>query len=312
MHLSARPAALLAATLALAAAPAAAQTAAPPTLSAQVLDHRIIEDTTVDGLRMIELSGLAFDAATPVLYAVSDRAALFTLDFQTDGTAITRLDPRRGVALTGLDGAELTEGDFGPEAVSLRRDGPDAGTLLIVSETGPRAGVFDLNGRMLSEVALPEAVTDPKRQSGKNSGLEAMTELPGIGLLTLPEAPLKDEPATRHRIWRADGSSIFFSSEDIGESRVKSMTSTPDGRLLMVERTKDGKTLTPHLRLLDPALCDADSACPTAVAALDVPGITDADFEGITQVGDGLYLIVSDDKVKKQQRSVFALIRVQM
>lgn len=311
MTLSAR-AALLSACLALPALPAAAQTAPPPTLTAEVLDHRIVEDTEIDGQRMIELSGLAFDPIPSVLYAVSDRAALFTLDFATDGTAITRLNPLSGVALTGIDGAELDRKEFGPEAVSMRHDGPETGTLLIVSENGPRAGVFTLKGRMLSEADLPEPVTDPARQSGKNSGLEAMTELPGTGLLTLPEAPQTDEPALQHRIWRADGSSFFYSSADIGESRVKSMTATPDGRLLMIERTKDKKRLTPHLRLLDPAQCQPDAPCPTAVVALDVPGIDDADFEGLTQVGDGLYLMVSDDQIKKTQRSVFALIRVGM
>lgn len=88
------------------------------------------------------------------------------------------------------------------------------------------------------------------------------------------------------------------------------MTTLPDGRLLLVERTKAGKTLTPHLRLIDPTACSSDGPCPTTVVTLQVPGITDADFEGITRVGPDLFLIVSDDKIAKHQRTVFALVRL--
>ena len=285
---------------------------APLTLRATVLDHRVLPEIEVDGLKMVELSGMAFDPIPSILYALSDRAMLFSLDFATDSETITALAPVSGVPLTDGDGTPLSHDVFSPEAVTMRRDGPETGTLLIVSETGPRAAVFGLDGRMWSEHPLPEILRDPSGQSGANAGLEAMTELPGIGMLTMPEAPLADAPALEHRIWRADGTSFFYSSDDIGESRVKSMTATPDGQLLMIERTKAKKKLTPHLRLLDPARCTADAACPTAVVPLDIPGIDDADFEGLTRVGDGLYLIVSDDKVKKQQRSVFALIRIEL
>jgi hypothetical protein len=41
-----------------------------------------------------------------------------------------------------------------------------------------------------------------------------------------------------------------------------------------------------------------------------VPGISDADFEGLTRVGEDLFLVVSDDKIGRDDRSVFALLRV--
>lgn len=65
-----------------------------------------------------------------------------------------------------------------------------------------------------------------------------------------------------------------------------------------------------HLRLIDPATGPTDGLCPGARATLAVPGLTDAGFEGITRLGPGHILLVSDNAIARQQRTVFAPIRV--
>ena len=90
------------------------------------------------------------------------------------------------------------------------------------------------------------------------------------------------------------------------------METLPDGRLVILERdvsAADG-SLIPWLCILDPASCGSGRLCTTQVARIEVPGITDADFEGLAYVAENLFLIVSDDKIGKDHRSVFGLLRV--
>ncbi|MBM3606403.1 MAG: hypothetical protein FJX25_17260 [Alphaproteobacteria bacterium] len=68
--------------------------------------------------------------------------------------------------------------------------------------------------------------------------------------------------------------------------------------------------LRPDLRVIDPRTCRDGTCADSSTAPIEVPGITDADYEGLTQVGDDLFLLVSDDRIKKKQRSVFVLLRV--
>lgn len=291
----------------------ASPVAADPVLTAQVTDTLVLPEVDVQGIGMAELSGLGFEADTGILHAVSDRGQVFQLRLSLDGDRFAALDPVAAAALTDTAGAQLNSDDFNPEALDvLDGDNGVAGdtVLLVVSETGPRAARFGTDGRMLTEVQLPPAVTEAAARFGKNKGLEAMAVHPSLGLVTLPEEPQSSEGRTNHALYTQGGKVLHYDGSDIGASVVKAMTTLPDGRLLLIERTKAGKILTPHLRLIDPAACPSDGPCPTSVVTLQAPGITDADFEGITRVGTDLFLIVSDDKIAKQQRTVFALVRL--
>lgn len=279
-------------------------------MSARVLDHRVLPEIDVNGETMAELSGLAYDPQTQTVYAVSDRATLFSLAFSTDGETITALEPQAAAALTDADGNALAEQGFGPEALMLRPDETGALNFAILSESGPRAALFKRDGGWLAEIDLPSAVRDSSRQAGKNRGLESIAHHPELGLVTLPEEPFEPAQRTAHTLYAEGGETLSWSSEDIGASRVKAMTALPDGRLLVLERIKEDKALVPYLRLVDPAVCAADTLCKTQAVRLDVPGIDDADFEGIVAVSPSLFLLVSDDRIKKEQRSVFALVDV--
>lgn len=279
-------------------------------LTARVLDHRILPAIDVDGQTMAELSGLAYDPEKQIVYAVSDRATLFSLAFATEGEKIATLEPQSAYSLTGADGATLADQGFGPEELVIRPGEAGVPAFAILSESGPRAALFDQEGRWLKEIDLPAAVRDSSRQAGKNRGLEAMTHHPELGFVTLPEEPYEPAPRSQHRLYAEGGETLTWSSDDIGESRVKAIATLPDGRLLALERVKEGKALVPHLRLIDPQACLPDADCETSAVRLDVPGIHDADFEGIVAVSPTRFLLVSDDRIDKKQRSVFALVEV--
>ena len=84
-------------------------------------------------------------------------------------------------------------------------------------------------------------------------------------------------------------------------------------RLFILERTRDNVTdaLTPWLRIVNLQGCAASLPCTGTQLPIPVEGITDADFEGLTSLGDALFLMVSDDKIDGDLRSVFVLFRVE-
>lgn len=282
---------------------------ADDTLAVQVLDVQILPETQVDGLPMAEISGLGWDGDNGVLYGVSDRATLFRFDLDVTDDRLARLEPVAGAELRDADGEPLKSKIFDPEGMAILSSAQDGQTLLILSETGPRAAAFDGGGQMLHEVALPaglDAALDERR--GKH-GPESLTVLPDGTLVTAPEVAVQlDDGGFRHDLLTGEGPDLSFSQD--AETRLKSIMTLADGRLLMLERQGKGKDLRPNLRLLDPAGCTDDGDCPTVAMPVAVPDVTDADYEGLTQIGDDLFLMVSDDRIKKEQRSVFVLMRL--
>lgn len=297
----------LLAGLGLTVSPAHAQTTTPA-LNVEVLDHRVLPQTEIDGLKFSELSALAYDADGGALYGVSDKSILFRIGFAQENGAITELAPLAGWRLLDAQGAEMKSSGFNPEGADLR----PGGGLVIVSENGPRAALFDLQGNWQEAVDLPLALQDPSLQRSDKDGLESLAEHPVHGLLSATEEPQAAEDREHHSIHAADGRRFSYDTTDIGKTNIKSLTLDPAGRLLVLERHRvpDTDRLEPYLRLLDPASCAEGADCPTSKAGFSLPGFENADFEGMTALGDDLYLLVSDDKVDGAQRSVFALLRV--
>lgn len=282
---------------------------AAPQLRVELLDHRVLPQTRVDGLKFSELSALVHDPETGALYGVSDKAILFRIDFAQAGGRIATLAPLAGWRLRDETGAEMKSRTFNPEGAYLREDGQG---LVIVSENGPRAALFDLEGRWRADADLPEPLRDASLQRSDKDGLESLAEHPAHGVISATEEPPADAERTRHTIHAADGRHFSYRTDDIGKTNIKAISVDEAGRLLVLERHRvDGaETLKPYLRLIDPAACPATGDCPTALAGFGVPGIENADFEGMTALGDQLYLLVSDDRTAEGRRSIFALLRV--
>lgn len=282
-------------------------------LNVEVLDQLTLGESQVDGLDFAEISALAYDAEAAKLYGLSDTALLFDIDFAQDGDQITRLEPRTGMALTDAEGTPLKPRDFNPEGAYLD---PDGKGIVVVSENGPQAALFDAAGKWLNEVTLPEGLRDDSLQRSRKDGLEALALHPTHGILSAPEEPHEAAARELHTIHAADGALFSYETDEAtGRTNIKSMLVDEAGRLLILERhnDKEADVLQPYLRLIDPQACpvtDGSEACPTALAKITVPQITDADFEGLTQVGPDLYLMVSDDKIDGEQRLVWALLRV--
>ena len=86
-----------------------------------------------------------------------------------------------------------------------------------------------------------------------------------------------------------------------------------DGRLLVLERAESGKgkgkTTVVALRELDLNACAPGQACAVReLAVLDRADETD-NFEGLTYLGGGRVMIVSDDRGKSGRGTTFTVLQ---
>lgn len=298
-------AALLGASTLALAAPAMAQP-----LDLAVLDSKPVPTKSPGGQSINELSGLAWVADEKLLYAVSDDGILHQFSIEVGGGKIVVLEPVLSVALnTGT--TPVTVNAEGMAAVNGDNGKADDTELLVAFEDGPAIHRFRPDGTWLGAVQLPETLADPSRYSEPNSRLEAVAVTATQGIVTAPEEAMMGEPGDTHTIHGLDGKRWTFATFQPKRSNLKAIEPMPDGRLLLLERTREqkGGPSVGRLRVLDPKTCGGDVPC--AVENLD-PGsspLLNDNFEGMASLGGGLYLLVTD-KTRKEAPGMFALVSV--
>lgn len=283
------------------AAPAWSQTV-------RLVDHLILGESKIDGEKIGEFSALVVAPDGNGLIAVSDRGYLARLAVTIEGEDLVAVELLSVHVLTGPDGRALRDDDVSPEGAAMLPDG----TIAIVDETTARLMVFDAMGTWLRDDLLPEALRDVGLQASETDGVEALAWTEATGFLAIPEEPQQGFGRNDHRLRTTLAGDWTLAIEGLEAISIKGMEAA-DSRIFVLERTRDGRTdaLRPYLRILDPVACQSARACTGATYPVSVPGIEDADFEGIAALGDGLLLLVSDDKIDGDLRSVFALIAIE-
>lgn len=265
----------------------------------------------IDGERISELSGLAWDEDEQRLYAISDRGVLFRFkvtlgnhgELDVEPIAANRLAPPAGAL--GVDAEGL--------AVDGSRDGLKGNSSLLVSTEGPpRVIRYTPSGQPLETLPLAGGLGDPARYDKANAMLEAVTIHPAHGLLAAAEAPLAGAPDDQHQIF-SNGRAWTFSHYPANDSRLKGMDVMKDGHLLVLERAERGKgkarSMLIALREVDIGRCEIGQPCPVRdLAVLDRPDETD-NFEGLTYLGNGRVMIVSDDRGKSGRGTTFTVLQ---
>lgn len=274
----------------------------------RLVDVTVIEDLRVGGERFGEFSALVADPAGAGVIAVSDRGYLARIGVATEGDGLSLTLPETLQMLTGPEGEPLRDADFNPEGAALMADG----TIAIVSESGPTLAVFDRTGAWLRQEKLPVGLQDAARQSSPKDGIEALAWTEATGFLAMLEEPALGEARNAHRLHSTQAGVVALDLPGAESISIKGME-IAGGALLILERTRGDTTdaLYPYLRRVDLAACLAVAACAGTSDPVLVPGINDADFEGLALLPDGHLLIVSDDKIDGHVRSVFALLRLE-
>ncbi|WP_456402527.1 esterase-like activity of phytase family protein [Hydrogenimonas sp.] len=271
---------------------------APDTGALRILDAKRIVPQR-DEADFSGLSDLAYDPGSGRLYAVSDNGLLYRMRIRLGSDRIEALRLERTVPLRDGKGRPLRGKRMrDAEGMAWSPEG-----LLIAFERRPRIVLYTQKGRMVRRVSLPKPLRKPGGYRSKNKMLEALAYHPLFGFVTAPELP-KKEGETHHTIYSQKGRrwQIPLSGS------LTAMAVTRRGDLLILERTFDpifrDRTIT--LTLLDPA-----SGAVTPLARLESrKGWRLENFEGLASVGDGHFLMVSDDNENPLQERVLVLFRI--
>ena len=299
---------ILLATLTAAASSAAAQ---DPALRLDIVDSVDSPVQGMNGYKIEELSGLAWDADEQLLYAVSDTGVLHHFRIRLDGNRIAQIDVVYSAPLAWQDGTELKINDAEDVAVLNGSNGKKSDSeLLIALEDGPAITRFTPQGKRIADVALPSTLADKSQYAKKNRRLESVAYDARRGIITAPEAPLAGQPENLHTLYAADGAKWSFKAFQPKRSNLKAIEMMPDGNALALERTREKKDapFSARLRYIDFASCTENAPCGVTELSPDTGTVLENNFEGMTRLSDDLLLLVTDKTANDAEPTRFTLV----
>jgi hypothetical protein len=257
-----------------------------------------LQPRSVDGLKLVGLSGLAWDEDEQLLYAISDHGRLFHLRVHIDNDRLVAAEVVAGYPLTDGDGRALRYPWSDAEGLTLDRgnDGRRGNSELLVSfEHRPRVRVYDMHGRRLRAEPLPAPLEDRHHYADPNRALESITRHPRHGLLVAPERPLRGDDTLR--LFDQQGRNWRHALRTAPGSALVALEALPDGRLLALERAFVAPYLPFEISLREVDLIPNDDTA--RVRDLAVFSTADGwrldNFEGLTRHRGRRFFMVSDD-----------------
>jgi hypothetical protein len=331
--LGARVAALLlVASCALAAGrPAAAELLSLGAIPAPLAENVAIGDTvgkirflgmlsipgnTVDGLRVSQLSDVAWDENAGILYAISDKGILFHLHPILRDGVLVDVKLSRAVPLRDLKTGKPLEGRHADaEGLDIlpNPSGRAGDTELIISfERYPRIMRYRTDGHAVGELTLPPVLAKIESYDSPNHMLEATCRHPQFGVLTIPEYPLVGETPGFNRLFTMSGESWRYPIED--GNRVVGLSCLDSGDVLVLEGTFGSRFWRSHTTLKRVHLTNAPTAEPLRPEQLVTlepsKGYQIDNFEGIAHHRGKRFFLVSDDNDFFLQRTLLLYIEL--
>ena len=271
-------------------------------------------DNKINGLRLCGLSGLAWDEAAGLLYAVSDQAYLFHLrpEFDAHGYLVG-IQAVAAYRLRDAAGTPLRHPWRDAEDVALRHRPGQPPELLIPFERKPRLVRYTVQGHWRGEIALPAPWRTVRRYRDPNRGLEALALSSKWDWLLGTELPLRADPDLQIRLFTRGGQVWRYPLSNAPGSALVAMTALPDGGLLTLERAfvHPLRPLSILLRRTGPL------PAPTAGPLLTVTEVARFDnsqgwlldnFEGLTAHRPHHFFMVSDDNCSRWQSTLLVYL----
>jgi hypothetical protein len=282
--------------------------------TAEILDSVSVPAADRNGNEISELSGLAWDADEQLLYGVSDSGFIVHFRIAIAGDKISKIAPILVAPIEEYEGL-LSSSLSNAESVLARNstNGKKSDTELVVAlEDGPVIARFTPSGQFIAEIKLPAPLADGSAYINHNKRLESVSETPDHVMITAPEAPLQGEPEDVHTIYAENGATWSFKPVQHHQSSIKDIERLPDGRLLILERTRDDASGAnqAHLRLLDTASCTSGTLCDVIDVVPSDANALAMDFEGLTRIAPDLYLLVTDEKASELGGGQLLLLRL--
>ncbi len=281
----------------------------------RVLGMLELPSLTVDGHRFAQLSDLAWDEDEELLYAISDKGALFWLRPLFTRGRLTGVTLIKAVALDApgqktvkgyradSEGMDILHGSNGRKGDS---------ELLISFERYPRVARHRPDGRWLGDRNLPASLADTKNYVEPNKGLEALTIHPAFGILTAPEAPFKGEARGYTHIFSLDGRAWRYPLAP--NHHIVALQALDQRRLLILER--DYRSLLGGIRIALrrvalPIKDDTTLAPETLVELSTNDGHAIDNFEGLAAHRGQRYFLISDNNDIFLQRTLLLYIEIE-
>lgn len=275
-----------------------------------------LERREIDGVLLTGLSDLAWDPQAQVLYAVSDRGALFHLRPQIDDGRLRAVDALAAHPLRDERGRRLRARRADAEGLvrTTNAAGESAGRLAVSFEQIPRIIEFSAAGEPLASRALPAPLSDAARYASTNTALEAIAWRPRSGFLVAPERPLRGEPSDRVPIYDLRGRHWDYPLYPTPNSSLVAMEALPDGSLLTLERGYSPLLFPLVIVIRRTAVLPADSGTGLEVQTLAVLDSSNGwrvdNFEGLSRHEGMRFFMVSDDNNKAFQRTLLVYFEV--
>lgn len=274
---------------------------------------------SVDTIKVEKLSGLAWDNDNKILLAVSDNGYLFHFSLVIEGDELREVKPIAVFPLRDEKGNSLIGSKFSDaEGLSLSNanNGIKGDTQLWISfEQKMRVVNYTTEGVWRGNVALPMVLARSSNYKEYNSGLEALTLHPKYGLLVAPEYNLKSEAEEKRVIYAVGTNKRWqFRTLPYQSSGLVAMEALSSGGVLLLERSWvfPFNRAVIALRMVDLESCPHYEPCPIKSSfVMDAQdGWYIDNFEGLAQVNDNHFLIVSDNNGMLFQSTLFMLLTI--
>ncbi|HYA39049.1 MAG TPA: esterase-like activity of phytase family protein [Candidatus Methylomirabilis sp.] len=276
-----------------------------------------LPNPVVDKMRFSQLSGLAWDDDDDVLYAISDKGFLFHLRPEFENGNLTGLKLLKAVRLRELGSNKpLGYGRTDCEGLDILkgRNGRKGDAELLISfERFPRIVRYRPDGVALEEYSLPAPLNDAKIYQDPNKMLESVCRDPRLGILTVPELPLKDERVGYTHIFSLKGKSWLYPLPT--RNRITDMDCLGHGRVMLIESNFEGTfgRLTVSLKTMSLP----ENPLPNDLMPVETLVTFDTEqdhqidnFEGLAHHRGNRFFMVSDDNDLFIQRSLLMYFEV--
>ncbi|HPE59958.1 MAG TPA: esterase-like activity of phytase family protein [Thiolinea sp.] len=282
----------------------------------QVLDYHVIPRTDFNGIRITELSGLAWDEDEQLLYGLSDRGRIFHFRFRVEDELIREVTPVYAAHLADRKGRLLSGKESDSEGLLAlnANNGRKGDTQLVISfERQPRLARFTPQGREVAAIPLAKPLQDVSHYRNDNNALESVTWHPKYGFITAPEEPLVGQPRNLHTLY-ALKKQWSFMAYPAPNSFITGLEFVPGSDdLIVLERAWSGfpNPMVNSIRRVNLARCSPEGTCPVENLQVFSSSFSIDNFEGLTHIRDNLYLMVSDDGENDLLRTLLTLFKIQ-
>lgn len=247
------------------------------------------------GEKIMEGSDLAYDKSKGLLYIIGDKGDFYICNAEVNADSITltyKFSKKIGHNFKSIDSEGLTFDENGN---------------LLLSTEGKNGSVYSMNllGDITGTHKLPSMLKKAK-VVGNNSKFEAITyNKKQGGILLATELPINGESdVSKQSIYSLSGDKQWhFKAESYSKNSITAIESIDEdnGNLLVLERAVEGSGLNTSFNItikkvmIDGCASTLNRPCNSLIIASFKGGLG-SNYEGLTNIDDGRYLMINDNQ----------------